>query len=73
MVMNVEYIGTQGQVSPLCPKNSISGASPYIHYQCLHVKLFRVVRQEIEYINVLFIIPVTVDLHCHRFKIYTLI
>ena len=53
--------------------------SHYLHRKSLHsLPKFASKTQRIQvgngqYVNVLFVIPVIIDIHSHRFKIYTLI
>ena len=59
--------------------NSVMSKSNYLRYKSLHsLPKFASRTQRIQvgnglFISVLFIIPITVDIHGHRFKIYTFV
>ena len=70
MVNNVNYYWTQVQVNPLCQNDSTCDANHFIPYQSLHQPHEGYM---LEMVSVLFIIPVIVDKHGHRFEIFTLV
>ena len=53
--------------------------SPYLHCKSLHLlpkftlKTQRIQVDNGKYISVLFIIPIIIDIHGHKFEIYTLV
>ena len=59
------------RVNPLCQNHSTFDANHFIPYQSLH-QPHREYKLEMVSVSVLFIIPVVVDIHGHRFEIYTL-
>ena len=45
----------------------------FTHYQSLHQKTQRIQVGNGQYVSVLFVIPIIIDIHGHRFGIYTLV
>ena len=56
----------------LCLNHIICIANHFIHYQNLHLK-HRIQVGNGQFASVLFIIPIIIDMHRHRFEIYTLV
>ena len=56
-----------------CPSHILSDINLYIHYQSFHPKTQRIQVVSGQYISVLFIIPIVIDIHGHRFEIFTLV
>ena len=69
MVRNVIYYWIKEQVDQLCPSHITYSVQPYIHYQNLHPK-FKKFKQEVDNLSLLFIIPIVIDIHGHRFEIF---
>ena len=73
MVQSVSYYWKQALVNPSCQNHFICDANHYRPYQNL-LLLCRKYRLGMDKcIGILFIIPVIVEIHSHRFKIYTLV
>ena len=72
MVQNVNYYWTQVQVNPLGQNHFTCDANLSIPCQSLH-QPHKEYKLEMVCVSMLFIIPVIVDIHGHRFKIYTLV
>ena len=73
MVQNVNYFWTQVQVYPLCQNHFTCDATHSTPYQSLASTTQRTPVGNGQCVSVLFIIPVIVDIHGHRFEIYTLV
>ena len=58
---------------------SFTSKSHYLHYKSLHLlpkfvsKTQRIQVGNGQYVSVLFVIPIIMDIHSHRYKIYTLV
>ena len=50
-----------------------AGAKLYMHYQNSLQTLQRIQVGNGQYVSVLFVIPVIIDIHGHRFEIFTLV
>ena len=61
------------QVNPSCQSHFICNVNHYIPYQNLPQPHKKYKSEHSQCVNVLFIIPVIVDIHGHRFEIYTLV
>ena len=61
------------QASHLCLNHFICDVSHFIHCQNLHQKLKRIKVGNGQCVSVLFVILVIIDIHGHRFDIYTLV
>ena len=72
MVQNVNYYWTQVQASPSCQNHSICNASLH-SLPKFALKTQRIQVGNGQCVSVLFIIPVIIDVHRHRFEIYTLV
>ena len=72
MVQNVNYYWTQASVNPLCQKHFTCSAHLFTPYQSLH-QPHKEYKLDGQCVSMLFIIPVIVDIHGHRFEIYTLV
>ena len=73
MVQNVNYYWTQALVNLLCQNHSICTVIHCTPYQNL-LLLHKEYKWEIgQCVSVLFIIPVIIEVHGHRFEIYTLV
>ena len=72
MVQNVNYYWTQVQASPSCQNHSIFNAS-HSTLPKFASRTQRIQDGNGQYVSVLFIIPVIIDVHRHRFEIYTLV
>ena len=73
MPQNVSYYWTQVQVNPLCQNHSICDVN---HSHSLPNFASRTQRIQVgngQCVSVLFVILVIVDIHGHRFEIYTLV
>ena len=70
---NVRYYWIQEPANPLCPNHIIYIVNPYIHYQNLHLNAQIIQVGNGQFISVLFIIPMIIDIHNHRFEIYPLV
>ena len=70
MVQNVNYSWIQVQENPLCQNHFTCNVNLFTPYQSLHQPLKE---YKLKMVSVLFIIPVIVDIHGHRFEIYTLV
>ena len=73
MVRNVSYYWTQVPVYPLCQSHSICAVSHYTPYQNFAASTQKIQVGNGQCISVLFIIPVIIEVHGHRFEIYTLV
>ena len=73
MEQNVRYYWTQQLVNHLCLNHT------YLHCTSLHFlskvasKTQRIQVGNGQFVSVLFIIPIIVSIHRHRFKVYTLV
>ena len=73
MVQSVSYYWTQVLASSLCQNHFICNANHYTPYQNL-LLLHRKYKLGMDSaLAILFIIPVIVEIHGHRFEIYTLV
>ena len=63
----------QELANPLCLKHIICIVNHFICYQSLHLKHREFPVGNGQFISVLFIIPIIVDKHGHRFEIYKLV
>ena len=61
------------RVNPLCQNCSTCDANHFIPYQSSHQPHKEYKLETDQCVSVLFIIPVIVDMHGHRFEIYTLV
>ena len=73
MDQNVRYYWIQELANHLHPSHIICAANPYIYNQNLHTKIQRIQVGNGQFISVLFIMPIIIDIHCNRFEIYTLV
>ena len=71
MAQNVSYYWTQVQVNPSCQNHSICNVNWSTLPNCAS-RMQRIQVGNSQYVSVLFIILVLVDIHGHRFEIYTL-
>ena len=63
----------QEQVNYLCLNHIISGVNLDINCWNLHLKGQKIQVGNGQYISVLFSIPIVIDIHGHRFEIFTLV
>ena len=73
MAQNVNYYWTWMQASPSCQNHSIGNASHSTLYQNFASRTQSIQVRNGQCVSVLFIIPVIIDVHGYRFKIYTLV
>ena len=73
MVQNVSYYWTQALINPSCQNHFICVVNHYTFYQNLPPLHRKIQVGNGQCIGVLFIIPVIVEIHGHRFQIYTLV
>ena len=73
MEQNVNYYKTQEQVNHSCLNPTTCNVSHSILCQNLLQKTQRIQVGSGQFVIVLFIIPVNIDVHSHRFEIYTLV
>ena len=60
-------------VNNLCLNHIIHAANHFIHYLNSHQKHTKIQVGNGQYVSILFVIPIIMDIHSHRFKIYTLV
>ena len=73
MVLNVTYYWISELANHLCLNDTIYTIDHFIHYPNLLQKTQRIQVCSGQYVSVLFIIPIIIDIHGHRFEIYTLV
>ena len=73
MEQNVRYYWIQELANHLCPNHIICIANHFILYHNLHLKHREVQVGNGQFVSVLFIIPIIIDIHGHRIEIYTLV
>ena len=73
MVQTVNYYWTWVQASPSCQNHTICNASHSTLYQKFASKTQRIQVRNGQCVSILFIIPVIIDVHGHKFKSYTLV
>ena len=73
MEQNFRYYWIQELANHLCPSNIICTANSYNCYQNFASKTQRIQVGNGQFVSALFIIPIIVDIHDYRFKIYTLV
>ena len=73
MDQNVRYYWIQELAIHLYLDHTICAVSGFIHYHNLHLKHKEFKVGNGQFISVLFIIPVIVDIHGHRFEICTFV
>ena len=73
MVQNVRYYWIQEEVNHLYPSHIAYGVKLYIPYQKCASKIQRNQEGNGQFIGVLFIIPIVIDIHGHSFEIFTLV
>ena len=73
MIQNVNYYSTQVQVNPLCQNHFTRDANHSTLCQSSLQQHREYKLETVQCVSALFIIPVIVDIHGHRFKIYTLV
>ena len=80
MEQNINYCWIQGQASHSCQNLTICNVNHFILCQNLNQKTQRIQVGNGQYVSVLFIIvsvlfiiPVIIDVHGHRFEIYTIV
>ena len=73
MVQNVNYYWIQVQVNPICRNHFTCNSNHPIPYQNFASTTQRIQVGNGQCVSVLFIKPVIVDIHGHRFEIYTLV
>ena len=73
MEQNVRYYWILGQANLLCLSHIIHAAYLYIYYPKFASKMQRIQVANGQFISVLFIIPIVIDIHGHRFKIFILV
>ena len=69
MVQKANYCWTVGQVTLSC----LSDASPYIYYRSFASKTKSILVGNGQYVSVLFLILVILDIHGHTFEMYALV
>ena len=72
MEQTVRYYWILEQANHSCPNHTIHDVNFYIHFQNLLLKC-REFKKEMEFVSILFIIPIVIDTHGLRFKIFTLV
>ena len=73
MVQNVKFCWTLVPQSPTCQNLTICNAKLYMQYQEFSSNTQRIQVGNGQYVSVLFVIPVIIDIHRHRFEIFTLV
>ena len=73
MVLNVRHYWILDLTNHLCLNHIICIAKHFICYLNLLQKTQRIQVGNRQYVSILFVIPTIVDIHGHRFKMYTLI
>ena len=73
MEQNVRYYWIQEPANHLCPNCIIYAANPYICYQTFASKTQRIQVGNGQFISVLFIISIIIDIHGHRFQFFTFV
>ena len=56
-----------------CPNHTICIANHFILYLNLFLRLTGIQVGNKQYVSILFVIPIKVHIHSHRFKVYTLV
>ena len=65
----IKYYYIQALANHLCPNHTICVENHFIHCQNLH--LIQVGNGQ--FVSVLFMIPIIIDIHGHRFEVYTVV
>ena len=73
MALNVKFCWTQVLQNHTCQNPTICNAKLYMHYPSSLQNTQRIQVGNGQYVSVLFVIPVTIDIHRHRFEIFTLV
>ena len=73
MEQSVKYYWIQELVSHSCLNHTICTVNHYTSYQNLHLEYSRIQVVNGQFVSALFIIPIIVDIHGHRFELYTLV
>ena len=73
MVPNVRYYCILQLANHSCPNHIICITNHFFHYLSLLQKFKRIQAGNGQYVNILFIIPIIVDIHGHRFEVYSLV
>ena len=73
VAQNVNYYWTHVQANPSCQSHSMCSVSHSTLYQKFASKTQRIQVGNGQCVSVLFIIRVIIDVHGHRFEIYTLV
>ena len=73
MVQNVKLCWMQVPQSPTCQSLTICNAKLYMHYQNFLLTCKKIQVGNGQYVSVLFVISVIIDIHRHRFEIFTLV
>ena len=73
MALNVKYYWIPELANHLCPNHTICIANHLIHYPSLLQKLKRIQVGNRHCLSILFVILILLDIHGHRFEVYTLV
>ena len=73
MEHNFRHYWIQEQANHLCLDHIIYDVNLYINYQKFASKTEGIQVGNGQFVSVLFIIPIVIDIHGHRFEIFTLV